>query len=143
MKVNKSLGGRIAHLEVPSSRKISIPPIWLLGKKWVQWGPDNMNTRLSMQGFYIKLKDVTVIWISYFLLFRFLVRKYKDFEISLKTFLKIWFLKLFHSSNFNLCNLNTLTITIKLKLLCRFISKYEYLNYFTLATILGGWCRIF
>ena len=69
----KSLGDRMAHLEVPSSFKISIPPIWLLGKKWVQWGPDNMNTRLSMRGFCIKLKDVTVIWISYFLLFRFLV----------------------------------------------------------------------
>ena len=27
MKLKKSLGGRIAHLEVPSSRKISIPPI--------------------------------------------------------------------------------------------------------------------
>ena len=61
MKVNKSLGGRIAHLEVPSSRKIFIPPFLLLGKKRQQWGSDNMNTRLSMRGFCIKLKDLTVI----------------------------------------------------------------------------------
>ena len=44
-----------------------------------------------MQGFYTKLKDVTVIWISYFLLFRFLVlylfekwiKKYKLVRIIL------------------------------------------------------------
>ena len=58
---------------MPSSQKNFIPPFLLLGKKRHQWGPDNMNTRLSMRGFCIKLKDVTVIWISHFLLFRFLV----------------------------------------------------------------------
>ena len=36
-----------------------------------------------------------------------------------------------------------IAISLELKSFCRFISQYEYLNYFTLATILGGWCRIF
>ena len=73
IKLYKSLGGRIAHLEVPSSRKISIPPFWLLARNWNQWGTDNIISRLSMQGIFTSLNNVAVNWISHSVNFRFLV----------------------------------------------------------------------
>ena len=55
MKFNKSLSGRIAHLEVLSSQNISIPQFWLLGKKREKWGLSDI--RLSMWGFCMRLRD--------------------------------------------------------------------------------------
>ena len=73
MKLNKSLGGRIAHLEVPSSRKFLNPPNELKSKKRECQSKQFIIRRPSMRGFFDWWKYVSVWSISHFGLFSFLV----------------------------------------------------------------------
>ena len=66
MKLHKSLGGRIAHLEVPSSRKFLNPPNKLKSKKRECQAKQFIITRPSMQGFSDWWKYVSVWSISNF-----------------------------------------------------------------------------
>ena len=52
MKLDKSLGGRIAHLEVPSSRKFLNPPNELKSKKRECQSKQFIIRRPSMRGFF-------------------------------------------------------------------------------------------
>ena len=73
MKLNKSLGGRIAHLEVPTSRKFLNPPNKPKSKKRECQTKQFIITRPSMRGFFDWWKFVSVWSISHFGLSSFLV----------------------------------------------------------------------
>ena len=73
MKLNKSLGGRIAHQQLTSSQKISIPPFQLEMKKRKQWGEEHTISKPSMRAFFDIYRIVSVRSISHFKPFSFLV----------------------------------------------------------------------
>ena len=93
MKPYKSLGGRIAHLEVPTSRKFLNPPNKLKSKKRECQTKQFIITRLSMRGFFDWWKYVSVWSISHFGLFSFLV-----LYLSWNSFLQSIFLSFDHFS---------------------------------------------
>ena len=73
LKHNKSLGGRIAHLEVPSSQKFLNPPNKPKSKKRECQAKQFVITRPSVREFFDWWKYVSVWSISHFGLFSFLV----------------------------------------------------------------------
>ena len=100
MKVDKSLGGMIAHQQLTSSQKISIPPLQLEMKKRKQWGEEHTISKPSMWAFFDTYRIVSVRSISHFELLSFTVQLSYNFistffQLSYKLFTN--FLQLFYN----------------------------------------------
>jgi len=72
-------------------------------QKREQWGLDNMIIRLFMQGFCMRLKDATLILISHFLHFSFLIRYLKVLSLFFQRFSFVFFSILQFLTKIDIC----------------------------------------